>query len=79
VLSRIAIAHPALGSHLNESVLLGVRCSYQPNEPIGGTSAGLLSDGESLTAEAMAGARLSVAGGGGPGHVRSRVSSLVDQ
>jgi len=34
VLSRIAIAHPALGSHLNESVLLGVRCSYQPNEPI---------------------------------------------
>jgi hypothetical protein len=34
VLSRITIAHPALGSHLNESALLGVRCSYPPNEPI---------------------------------------------
>jgi tetratricopeptide (TPR) repeat protein len=33
-LSRIALAHPALGSHFRSSIVLGVRCSYQPNEAI---------------------------------------------
>jgi len=33
-LSRIARAHPELGSHLTTSTLVGVHCSYQPNESI---------------------------------------------
>jgi len=33
-LSRIAFAHPALGSHFSSAIALGVRCSYQPSEPI---------------------------------------------
>jgi tetratricopeptide (TPR) repeat protein len=33
-LSRIAFAHPALGSHFSSAIVLGVRCSYQPSEPI---------------------------------------------
>ena len=33
-LSRIAFAQPALGSHFSSAIVLGVRCSYQPSEPI---------------------------------------------
>ena len=33
-LARITVAHPALGSHLSTSTVLGVRCSYQPDESI---------------------------------------------
>jgi tetratricopeptide (TPR) repeat protein len=33
-LGRVAAVHPALGSHLEAAVMLGVRCSYRPSEPV---------------------------------------------
>jgi hypothetical protein len=33
-LRRVAAIHPELGSHLEASITLGVRCSYQPLEPV---------------------------------------------
>jgi hypothetical protein len=33
-LSRITLVHPALGSHFHTAIVLGVRCSYRPNEAI---------------------------------------------
>jgi hypothetical protein len=33
-LRRVAAIHPELGSHLEASITLDVRCSYQPAEPV---------------------------------------------
>ena len=33
-LRRVAAIHPELGSHLEASITLGVRCCYQPIEPV---------------------------------------------
>ena len=33
-LGRVAAVHPALGSHLESSVMLGVLCSYRPTKPV---------------------------------------------
>jgi len=33
-LRRVAAIHPELGSHLEASISLGVRCSYRPVEPV---------------------------------------------
>jgi hypothetical protein len=33
-LRRVAAIHPELGSHLEASITLGVRCIYQPAEPV---------------------------------------------
>ena len=30
----VAAIHPELGSHLEASITLGVRCTYQPVEPV---------------------------------------------
>ena len=34
VLGRVAAVHPALSSHLEASIVLGVRCSYRPTMPV---------------------------------------------